>query len=199
MSGTEQDYTAMKHARNVRSSNMLLLRLKAAAAGFDVEEVVARHAALQTPRAAAAVKALAAPPPPPPPPVRKPAPLSPTVIRDIVCDHFGVTRADIESNRRHAAICRKRQMVWYLTKEYTSFSFPQMVKRLGRTDHTTALHGYSRIKNLIAAGDPFVCEHIDQLRDKVEKAEAAFQKSVADYVSVHVNGSNVSSQAIELA
>lgn len=65
-----------------------------------------------------------------------------------VSEFYKVPRIDIKSNRRTAVVVRPRQIVMYLARTMTGYSFPEIGRRLGGRDHTTALHGYLKIKEL---------------------------------------------------
>lgn len=60
-----------------------------------------------------------------------------------------VRQADIVSGRRHANLVKARQIVFWLAKTFTSFSYPQIAKRVGDRDHTTAMHGVRRVQSVI--------------------------------------------------
>lgn len=53
---------------------------------------------------------------------------------------FGVTKAELRSNRRHREICFARQFVMYWTVRLTPLSLPQIGRIVGR-DHTSVLSG----------------------------------------------------------
>jgi len=72
-------------------------------------------------------------------------------IRDIqnaVCKHFGVTLIDMLSGRRSAWIARPRQVAYFLCKELTLHSLPQIGRRFGGRDHSSVHHGMTKIKYL---------------------------------------------------
>jgi hypothetical protein len=78
-------------------------------------------------------------------------PLHPSV-RDIqlaVCEHFDVKLIDIMSTRRTANIVRPRQVAMYLAKTMTLRSLPDIGRRFGGRDHTTALHAIRKIEGLV--------------------------------------------------
>ena len=83
-------------------------------------------------------------------------------IQKRVASYFKVSRADILSSRRTAAMVRPRQIAMYLTKLLTPHSLPEIGRRFGR-DHTTVLHAIQKIQDLIAADETF-SEEIDLLK-----------------------------------
>lgn len=58
-----------------------------------------------------------------------------------ICRATGVSPRDIMSARRSANVCFARQAIMYWAARLTSLSYPQIGRRLGDRDHTTALHG----------------------------------------------------------
>lgn len=69
-------------------------------------------------------------------------------IQQAICDHFGVGLGDLMSSRRTADICRPRQIAYYLCKELTPRSLPEIARRFGGRDHTTVLYGVRKIGHL---------------------------------------------------
>jgi chromosomal replication initiation ATPase DnaA len=83
-------------------------------------------------------------------------------IQKRVASHFKVSRADILSSRRTAAMMHPRQIAIYLSKHLTPHSLPEIGRRFGR-DHKTVLNAIQKIQRLIAADGTF-SEEIDLLK-----------------------------------
>jgi chromosomal replication initiator protein len=66
-------------------------------------------------------------------------------ILRVVSKHFGVSRSDILSQRRHRSIVWPRQIGMYLAKTLTQRSLPEIGRRFGGRDHTTVLHAIRKI------------------------------------------------------
>ena len=66
-------------------------------------------------------------------------------ILKLVSKHYGVSRNDILSQRRHRSVVRPRQIAMYLAKQLTSRSLPEIGRRIGGRDHTTVLHAVRKI------------------------------------------------------
>lgn len=84
-------------------------------------------------------------------------------IEDIlkaVTRHFGITRGDILSQRRHRSVVRPRQIGMYLAKHLTERSLPEIGRRFGGRDHTTVLHAIRKIEGEIQANN--------NLRDEID-------------------------------
>ena len=85
-------------------------------------------------------------------------------IEDIlktVSRHFGVSKGDILSQRRHRSVVWPRQIGMYLAKQLTSRSLPEIGRRFGNRDHTTVLHAIRKIEGEINASA--------RLKDEIEE------------------------------
>jgi len=75
----------------------------------------------------------------------KPKEITPSLIINVVAEHFGVKPEDIVSKRRNSEFVQPRQVVMYLCRELTDTSFTNIGKLLGKKDHTTIIHGVNKI------------------------------------------------------
>ncbi|MDR0219930.1 MAG: chromosomal replication initiator protein DnaA, partial [Lachnospiraceae bacterium] len=66
--------------------------------------------------------------------------ITPNLIINVVSEQFDVSIDDIKSKRRDANIAIPRQIVMYLCREMTDFSYDHIGTILNR-DHTTVIHG----------------------------------------------------------
>ncbi len=82
-------------------------------------------------------------------------------ILRVVSRHFGVSKGDILSQRRHRSVVWPRQIGMFLSKQLTSRSLPEIGRRFGNRDHTTVLHAIRKIDKILP-DDP-------QLRDEIEE------------------------------
>ena len=71
-------------------------------------------------------------------------------ILRIVSRHFGVSKGDLLSQRRHRSVVWPRQIGMYLAKQLTARSLPEIGRRFGNRDHTTVLHAIRKIEGEIA-------------------------------------------------
>jgi hypothetical protein len=74
-------------------------------------------------------------------------------IQKAVCKHYDVKLADMLSGRRTANIMLPRQIAYYLCKELTPHSLPQIGRRFGGRDHTSILHGVRKIARLLLSNE----------------------------------------------
>ena len=75
----------------------------------------------------------------------KPKEITPQLIINVVSDHFGVNPEDITSKKRNSEFVVPRQVVMYLCRELTEISLVNIGKLLGKKDHTTIMHGVTKI------------------------------------------------------
>ncbi|WP_027339684.1 chromosomal replication initiator protein DnaA [Halonatronum saccharophilum] len=79
----------------------------------------------------------------------RPKEITVNLIKEIICQHYGITLNDIDSKKRTRAISFPRQVAMYISRELTDLSFPQIGNRFGGRDHSTVLHGYDKIQKKI--------------------------------------------------
>jgi len=88
------------------------------------------------------------------------------MIQKTVSEHYGLTQADLISERRARAVARPRQVAMWLAKQITTRSLPDIGRRFGGRDHTTVLHAVRRIEQL-KAEDPQIARDTDLLLRKL--------------------------------
>ena len=84
-------------------------------------------------------------------------------ILRMISRHFGVSKGDVLSQRRHRSVVWPRQIGMYLAKQLTHRSLPEIGRRFGNRDHTTVLHAIRKIEGVIA-GDAGLRDEIDELK-----------------------------------
>lgn len=84
-------------------------------------------------------------------------------ILKVVSRHYGVTRSDLLSQRRHRSVVWPRQIGMFLAKQLTARSLPEIGRRFGNRDHTTVLHAIRKIEGVID-GNPRVKDEIEELK-----------------------------------
>ncbi len=70
-------------------------------------------------------------------------------IQKITSDYFNIKLSALLSKKRTKNIVMARQIAIYLSRELTDFSLPVIGEVFGGKDHTTILHSYNKIKNII--------------------------------------------------
>lgn len=100
----------------------------------------------------------------------KPKEITPTLIINIVADHFGVKPEDITSKRRNSEFVLPRQLVMYLCRNLINdISLENIATILNKKDHTTVMHGCKRIENEIADNVDFK-NKVDIIMKKINPA-----------------------------
>jgi len=84
-------------------------------------------------------------------------------ILRIVSRHFGVSKGDLLSQRRHRSVVWPRQIGMYLAKQLTQRSLPEIGRRFGNRDHTTVLHAVRKIDGELA-DNPRLKNEIEELK-----------------------------------
>ncbi|WP_018249403.1 chromosomal replication initiator protein DnaA [Orenia marismortui] len=90
------------------------------------------------------------------------------LIKKIVSQHYGINMTDMDSKKRTRAIAFPRQVAMYISRELTDLSLPQIGNRFGGRDHSTILHGYDKIKNIILE-DKKLKKTIDTLVEDIKR------------------------------
>lgn len=86
--------------------------------------------------------------------------ITPSLIIEVVAEHFGVDKDDITSKKRNSEFVMPRQIVMYLCRELTDTSLVNIGKILGKKDHTTVMHGIKKVTEEL--------ETNDELKNKIE-------------------------------
>jgi chromosomal replication initiator protein len=89
-------------------------------------------------------------------------------IQKLVATRYNVSRADILSERRTAAVVKPRQIAMYLAKALTPRSLPEIGRRFGGRDHTTVLHAVRKIEKAIAE-DRTLHDEVDLLKRMLQE------------------------------
>jgi chromosomal replication initiator protein len=71
------------------------------------------------------------------------------LIQQVVAEFFNIEVEDIKAHRRTKNITFPRQIAMYIVRELTDFSLPKIGEEFGGRDHTTVIHSYEKIQDLI--------------------------------------------------
>lgn len=75
----------------------------------------------------------------------------------------GVDLEDIHGPLRNREYSRPRQIAFYVAREVTRHSYPQIGRSIGKRDHTTVMHGVRNIKALSGRDDQ-VAKQVEAVR-----------------------------------
>ena len=79
--------------------------------------------------------------------------VTPQLIIDIVAEHFGISPADIISNKRSSEIVVPRQIVMYLCRHMIDIPLKSIGAYIGKRDHSTVIHGVNKIEAELKTSD----------------------------------------------
>lgn len=88
-------------------------------------------------------------------------------IQTQVGKFYDVTVKEIKATKRTQNIVMARQVAMYLARELTDNSLPKIGKEFGGRDHSTVLHAYNKIKNMIVEDESLRIE-IDTIKNKIK-------------------------------
>lgn len=92
--------------------------------------------------------------------------LKPREVLEVVSDFFDIKINDLLSPKRNRDIALPRQVAMYILRENLHQSFPQIAKILGGRDHTTIMHGFRKIKNIVKKKEALTHD-IETLKQKL--------------------------------
>ncbi|RUA17623.1 MAG: chromosomal replication initiator protein DnaA [Clostridia bacterium] len=92
---------------------------------------------------------------------------SPDAILDAVAQEYNITISELKGSRRTRRISVPRQMAMYLLRDVAQLSFPQIGEYLGGRDHTTIMHGATKIEKSLRE-TPEVREKLERVRVRLK-------------------------------
>ncbi len=92
-------------------------------------------------------------------------PLTIDDILDRVCRTYDVTVNAVKGRSRKKELVQPRQLAMYLANKYTNIPVTRIGKLIGSRDHSTVLHGISKVEEAIVSDKAFA-----ETVDKIEKA-----------------------------
>jgi len=101
-------------------------------------------------------------------PQQRPIDHSPDAILQAVAQEFNITVSELKGPRRTRRISVPRQMAMYLLRDLAQLSFPQIGEFLGGRDHTTAMHGATKIEQGL--------QQDQEVREKLERVRARLRQ-----------------------
>lgn len=75
-----------------------------------------------------------------------------------VCEHYKVTLTELRSPNRSNYVATTRQIAMYLLRKLTQRSYMDVGLFVGRKDHSTVLHGVTKIDSMAKANPRFAAE-----------------------------------------
>jgi chromosomal replication initiator protein len=88
-------------------------------------------------------------------------------IQQRVGEFYGIKIEDFKERKRTKAVAFPRQIAMYLSRELTDISLPKIGEQFGGRDHTTVIHAYEKIVQMLQK-DQELCAVIKALTDKIK-------------------------------
>jgi chromosomal replication initiator protein len=85
-----------------------------------------------------------------------------------VADFFEVPQSDLTERSRKQEIVEPRQIAMFLLRDILKLSYPHIGEKLGKRDHTTAIHAYEKISREIAQ-NPALNQKVMLIKERVFK------------------------------
>jgi len=84
-------------------------------------------------------------------------------IQRKVAEHYNLKLTDMHSARRARSVARPRQVAMFLAKSLTARSLPEIGRKFGGRDHTTAMHAVRKVVELMG-DDAQIAQDVDIIR-----------------------------------
>jgi chromosomal replication initiator protein len=92
--------------------------------------------------------------------------INPLDIMNCICEELEVSLKDVKSAKRNYDIAYARQLCMYLLKDILKLQLVKIARHVGRSDHTTIMHGISKIEKMIEK-DQEVARQVQELKAKI--------------------------------
>ena len=90
------------------------------------------------------------------------------LVQKEVSSFFDLTVKDLKSGQKQKKVSEPRQIAMFLSRKYTSSSFPEIGKRFGGKNHSTVVHAVKNVEKKIVR-DPNVSNAVTALSATLEK------------------------------
>lgn len=101
---------------------------------------------------------------------RRPKAISISHIQKTVSDHFNLRVEDLKSKRRTKSVAFPRQIAMYLARKLTDASLPKIGDAFGGRDHTTVIHAFEKISTQLKH-DAELNDVIKNLQERVKNGD----------------------------
>ncbi len=98
----------------------------------------------------------------------KPKVITIDIIQKEVSAFFDLTVKDLKSGQKQKKVSGPRQIAMFLSRKYTSSSFPEIGKKFGGKNHSTVVHAVKNIEKKVAT-DPAVATAVAAVSATLEK------------------------------
>jgi len=101
-------------------------------------------------------------------PQQRPIDYSPDAIMEAVAQEYNITVSELKGPRRTRRISVPRQVAMYLLRDTAQLSFPQIGEFLGGRDHSTVMHGATKVEKSLPQ-DPAIREKVERVRARLRR------------------------------
>ena len=108
-------------------------------------------------------------------------PMTPQFVLESVCDQMGVGIEEVLGRSKHAVVVSARSVAAMLAREHTTFSYPEIARSLGRSNHSTVVTATQRMRRLIAEGAECMVGRPPKMRPIAEVCAELSARVVADW------------------
>ncbi len=97
--------------------------------------------------------------------------INPQLVIKCVSDFFEINPQDIITKSRRKEVVMPRQIVMFLLRDMLGMSYPDIGDKLGKRDHTTAIHSYNKISGKIMS-DKNLNQKIVLIKESINKSRS---------------------------
>ncbi|MDO8600261.1 MAG: chromosomal replication initiator protein DnaA [bacterium] len=91
---------------------------------------------------------------------------TPKKVIKTISDFYEISEKDLVNSSRKKEMVRPRQITMYVLRDDLKCSFPFIGEKLGKKDHTTAIHAYKKIKNELKVNQDLE-EELKLIRERI--------------------------------
>jgi chromosomal replication initiator protein len=78
------------------------------------------------------------------------------------CRYLSVDPSDLSARTRHKRVVLARAVITHLARQFTTMSFPEIARAIGRPNHSTVITAYQRLAGQLAAQEILTHEHVPE-------------------------------------
>jgi chromosomal replication initiator protein len=78
------------------------------------------------------------------------------------CRYLSVDPMDLSGRTRHKRVVLARSVITHLARQFTTMSFPEIARALGRPNHSTVITAYQRLAAQLAENEQLGHEHVPE-------------------------------------
>ncbi len=101
-------------------------------------------------------------------PNRKPRAINVQMIQELVSEKYNIRLEDFAARKRTRSIAFPRQIAMYLSREMTDLSLPKIGEKFGGRDHTTVIHAFDKISEMIDS-DSVLKSEIEEIKEQLSQ------------------------------